>query len=301
MSKLPRLALLGFAMWAAYLGSAAFKARGEERFAEGATLAGVGVFGASIMLISQMYHIEGNPPDAVLLWALGALGAGVLLGANTALAAAALLGVLWSGWQTQLTGGIHLAYLPLWAALAAAFYGRGWWPGLHLALASFAFWFLQAVYGHGRAPRHDLVLALGVAAAVGSAWLATWRTSLSTAASTATAYASVIAFIGAYGWQFLERTIKGPGLIVLAVLVIALLLALIAWGWRTSNRSLVWLGYAVFSVQILGLYFRTIGSLLGTSLFFLSAGVIVALLAWIAYRLLHQPDDLKPSHTEAKS
>ena len=38
---------------------------------------GIAVFGASIMLIAQMYHMEGNPPDAVLTWALGALLAAV--------------------------------------------------------------------------------------------------------------------------------------------------------------------------------------------------------------------------------
>ncbi len=34
-----------------------------------AVLAGIALYGASIMLIAQMYHMDGNPPDAVLLWA----------------------------------------------------------------------------------------------------------------------------------------------------------------------------------------------------------------------------------------
>ena len=42
-------------------------------------LGGIAVYGASIMLIAQMYHMEGNPPDAVLMWALGALLAAVLV------------------------------------------------------------------------------------------------------------------------------------------------------------------------------------------------------------------------------
>ena len=49
-----------------------------EAFAQAAVLGGIAVFGASIMLIAQMYHMEGNPPDAVLMWALGALLAAVL-------------------------------------------------------------------------------------------------------------------------------------------------------------------------------------------------------------------------------
>ena len=58
--------------------------------------AGIAVYGAGIMLIAQMYHMEGNPPDAVLLWALGALLAAVLLQSNPALAATFVLLVVWS-------------------------------------------------------------------------------------------------------------------------------------------------------------------------------------------------------------
>jgi uncharacterized membrane protein len=47
----------------------------------------------------------------------------------------------------------------------------------------------------------------------------------------------------------------------------------------------VWIGYVAFSIEILGLYFKTIGSLLSTSAFFLSAAVLVAALAVVAYRL----------------
>ncbi len=60
--------------------------RGLNAFGHAATLLGVAVFGASIMLISQMYHMDGNPPDAVLVWAIGALVTGVLLKSNPALA-----------------------------------------------------------------------------------------------------------------------------------------------------------------------------------------------------------------------
>jgi uncharacterized membrane protein len=48
---------------------------------------------------------------------------------------------------------------------------------------------------------------------------------------------------------------------------------------------MLWLGYAGFSIEVLALYFKTVGTLLGSSLFFLSAGVIVILLAAAAYRL----------------
>ncbi|MEI9901684.1 MAG: hypothetical protein WDN31_18005 [Hyphomicrobium sp.] len=48
---------------------------------------------------------------------------------------------------------------------------------------------------------------------------------------------------------------------------------------------MLWLGYAGFSIEVLGIYFKTVGTLLGSSLFFLSAGVLVILLSVVAYRL----------------
>jgi uncharacterized membrane-anchored protein len=143
MSKLTRLLVLIAGLWAAYGGAAALAQRGQQRFADAATLTGVGIFGAGIMLISQMYHMEGNPPDAVLMWAIGALTAGVLLRSNAATAAAMPLTLLWSGWDMQLTSGGHWLFLPAWAAIAAVFYWRRWWPGLHLAIAAIATWIVM--------------------------------------------------------------------------------------------------------------------------------------------------------------
>ena len=62
-------------------------------------------------------------------------------------------------------------------------------------------------------------------------------------------------------------------------------MAAIFWGLRTGNRAALWLGYVGFSFEILAIYSKTIGTLLNTSLFFLVAGLIVAGLAAMAYRL----------------
>ena len=72
---------------------------------------------------------------------------------------------------------------------------------------------------------------------------------------------------------------------LLAVLALALSLAAVVWGLRSGNRGPLWLGYVGFSIEILAIYSKTLGSLLNTSLFFLVAGLIVAALAALAYRL----------------
>ena len=102
-------------------------------------------------------------------------------------------------------------------------------------------------------------------------------------------YGAGLAYAGLFALQFMRATSHGSveSLIMLAVLTLVLLVAVIAHGLRAGDRSLLWLGYAGFAAEVLALYFKTVGTLLGSSLFFLTAGLIVCGLAWIAYRL-HQ-------------
>jgi uncharacterized membrane protein len=94
-----------------------------------------------------------------------------------------------------------------------------------------------------------------------------------------------IAFAGLIALQFFEEKVPLGNLILLAVLTLALVVCGIGIGLRRGSPALLWLGYAGFSIEVLALYFKTVGTLLGSSLFFLSAGVLVIALAAIAYRL----------------
>src|SRR5262245_3064589 len=68
MPRLIRLAIIFGGLFASYGIAGALFARKHPAFAQAAVLAGVAIFGAGIMLIAQMFHIEGHPPDAVLTW-----------------------------------------------------------------------------------------------------------------------------------------------------------------------------------------------------------------------------------------
>jgi uncharacterized membrane protein len=68
----------------------------------------------------------------------------------------------------------------------------------------------------------------------------------------------------------------------------ALLVAAMYWAIRTDNRGALWVAYIAFATQIVALYIRMLGTLISTSLFFLSAAVVVTGLAWLAYRLHHR-------------
>ena len=136
--------------------------RGPRGFGHAATLLGVAVFGASIMLISQMYHMDGNPPDAVLVWAIGALVTGVLLRSNPALALAMVLMSLWGWMETAQREGVFWPFLLGWGAVAAAFYWRKWRPGIHIAGIPLAGFVIAIGYVLSRGHDHEVVTLIGL-------------------------------------------------------------------------------------------------------------------------------------------
>ena len=293
MSKLARLLLLFGTMWGCYAAAVVLFQRRLEAFAQAAVLGGIAVYGASIMLIAQMYHMDGNPPDAVLMWALGALLAVALAQSRPALAATFVLLVVWSCYERGLSNAAHWSFLPVWAAGAVAAGWLGWRPGLHLAAASLVIWLVPLGYfvldRHG----HWLVVVIGVLAAVGAAAARPAIDRHVTASAALFTYGLIVAFAALYILQFVDTLVLygtqdkswSVQLVLLAVLTLALLLGAILWAIHTDNRTALWLAYAAFALEVFTLYLKTFGTLLNTSLFFLIAAVLVSLLAWAAYRL----------------
>ena len=229
MSKLARLGLLLATLWACYGGAAYLFQRQLNAFAHAAVLGGIAVYGASIMLIAQMYHMEGNPPDAVLMWALGALLAAVLVRSPPALAATFVLLVVWTCWERGLALGAHWTFLAAWAAGAAAAAWLGWRPGLHLAALSLAVWLVPLGYFILDRHAHWIVVAIGVAVAVAAAAAAPTIDRHLRASAALFAYGLLVAFAGLYILQFIDPlllygaqqdTASIQRLIVLAVLTL---------------------------------------------------------------------------------
>jgi uncharacterized membrane protein len=295
MSKLARLALILGTLWGCYAAAGFLFARKLEAFAQAAILGGIAVYGAGIMLIAQMYHMEGSPPDAVLYWALGALLAAALLTSRPALGAAFVLIVVWTAWERLLSDTPHWGFLPVWVAALAVAAWLEWRPGLHLAALSLVVWLVPLGFLVLGRHAHWVVALVGAAVALSAATAGRTIDAQVPASRALFAYGLATAFAALFIAQFIDdfsffeaQKARSAGrLLLLAVITLAGLLAAMYWALQTDNRGALWIGYAAFALEIYALYWRTLGSLLDTSLFFLVAAILVSALAWVAY-LLHQ-------------
>jgi uncharacterized membrane protein len=294
--RIVRLCLLLVALALSYAGAGALFARGMEGFGHAMVLLATSLFGANIMLISQMYHMSGNPADAVLVWAAGTLLAGVAIRSNPALALAMILVSLWGWLKTVDWNAVYWPYLLGWAPVAAAFYWLRWKPGIHVAGLPLAAFIISLGFLLNDGHAHGLVALIGFAAVAAALSGSNLKPDTPALWSGMLGYAVTIAFAGLYALQFYESPDLGA-LIVLAVLTLAGLILAIWWGLHSGHRGLLWLGYIGFSLEILSIYAKKFGTLLDTSLFFLIAGLLVASLAYMAYRL-HGRNE---SHQEART
>ncbi len=292
MSRVARLALLGTGLWASYAAAAYLYSRQLGAFGHSAVLLGASIFGASVMLISQMFHIDGNPPDGVLLWFAGTLVAGLAFRSNPALALAMVLAGLWGGMETLQREEVFWPFLAAWGAVSAALYWQRWKPGVHLSGIALSLFVITLGYLLKIDwPAHHLVVFIGAATVALAVASGRSRPDLGGLWSGMLGYGLFIAFWGLWALQFFDRTGTGT-FIVLAIIALTVCLGAIWWGLTAHERGALWLGYIGFSLEILGIYFEKIGTLLGTSLFFLVAGIIVAALAGFAYRLHARRDAL---------
>lgn len=134
MSKLLKLLLVFAALTGSHVAHGYFLTRSVlPKLAQGMALLSVLFFGAAIMLIGQIYHIDAHFPDGIALWAAGGLLTGWLFRTQPAMVAAIALAALWT-WNEQfeyramnwpLLGFLALAAVPLlrhdWKLAA-----RGW-------------------------------------------------------------------------------------------------------------------------------------------------------------------------------
>ena len=369
MSKLARLIILFGAMWTTFGAAIWLKPRSNPWFAEAALLLGAALFGTNIMLISQMYHIEGHYPDAVFLWTVGALLTALLLESRGALALAFVLLTIWTGSEIlDFETLIHWPFVPVWLVATVLIWRLNWPAGFHFAFLSLVFWlvlvitrlnelfqwpdrlalslllilaigqFLLATYLAARPGRRwllgfetafvryglaTMILALflqqpfGSHARAGLTWpwaMAVWPVLITGAVMALIAAAALFLWWrrhmrpldsavtgGLMIWSVLALFVPAPLSIWLhGIVFICFSIWAIAYGQHHLDRLLVNLSLAAFGFEVLYIYFRTFGSLLNSSVFFLAGGFVLVALAIVLerfrQRLAADPDS---SRTDA--
>ncbi len=156
MSKLSKLAVLFGSLYAAYgMGGYLLETNHSPKIGQALILLGVILFGANIMLIAQIYHIEEHYPNGVLFWSLGGLVTAYLLRSQPALIAAMLLGLLWTGMESFVFDEMHYPFLIMWLSFLPAIYLWHWRGAQHVGMITLLFWtvftWFSIDYSGGRA------------------------------------------------------------------------------------------------------------------------------------------------------
>ncbi|PRD42026.1 DUF2157 domain-containing protein [Phyllobacterium phragmitis] len=297
MPRLLRVALIFAVIWGGYLGGAWRQSRGDTVFSPALYLVAAIAFGAGIALIGQMYHLSGDAAFAALVWTGGVMVAAFLLRSGTlAIASMAIAGFYLFSF---LSDGFYpdrqyLLIAPLLAALGA---GLAWYTKSRAAadlVALFLIAFFLVSYFD-----FDSLMVLWLTAAVGLALflLDGFRPDLSgrigSFGPALAAYGLAAALLALSVMQFEDIMRDAAGRVIFGVVILGLSIgALVLSGRR--NPSVRWIAYVAFSLEVLYLAFVTVGTLIGTSGFFLTAGILLLLLAVFVARMERRLHEKNP-------
>lgn len=354
MPKYLRVLLLLFAMWAAYGAAVLAKQRGNPVISNFLIMCGCAIFGATIMLVGQIYHLQGKAQDAVLLWAGGTLLATLILRSSAALWLAIGLFTLWFMLDNDFHFGsraeVNFLYPVFWVMCCATAYWLKAQRSSHSLMWGISLWLGVTMLIYTQ--RHDtiayflaLYASLYVLIGLAIISLEKWQildkfeapfiaylvmcaigfTALWVGASSfdkeffdqlqtlgSINYVPMIICLmialGVFAYAGLKKlsSFYDLGFCVFWIAVSlfatskfgvqipfigeALSLGLALWFIRMGDRqdipSVVRLGYLAFGMVMLLIYFRTVGSLLDTTAFYLISGVLLVLGAIFVPRIL---------------
>ncbi|MFC3072689.1 DUF2157 domain-containing protein [Shinella pollutisoli] len=287
---IPRLArLVGIVglIWGAYLAGGLLLARGAGRLAAAFLVIGTLAFGGAIALVGQMYHLSGDATQAMLVWFAGAVAAALLFrsGAVTTIAAFLAFAVAGNEWTQSGTDEALLVWLMPAMALVVVLLVRytGAERTRHLAYLLLVAW-LGLLYGEYERPATAVAIAAaGAAGYLLAALPQSPLRALARSAGAAPAFYSYLVLLLGLLLLHAEYDDAG-GRLLLGVVTLAAAIGGIALSGR-ENGAVRYLGYLAFAAETLYLASETIGSILGTSGFFLVSGLVVALIAWAVIAL----------------
>ena len=295
MPRLMRISLIFVLIWASYLGGAWRQARGDKLFPPVCYIVGAASFGAGLALVGQMYHLSGDIHSAAIYWSVGVLISAFLLRAPVLAAFGAAVACFYlSTYVFDTSSYDDLTYrwvgpllLAFGAAAALFTHSR---HAAHL-WAMFSIGWALLIYAE-RESNTVLVLMLivGIGLILADGFAHATMQRLTRFAHPLAAYGLLLALLSLVTLQLNQMfsySSISAGLdrdIVYSIFILALAIGAIAVAGR-NNGGLRSIAYAAFSIQVLYLAFETVGTMIGTSGFFLTAGILVLLLAAFVRRM----------------
>jgi len=313
MSHGVRLVLLTAVVAGSYAGAYQLRERtgSMPRVGESLYLLGVLLFGASLFLVGQMYHVEAHDPLALLLWAGGATATALVVRSRAIAAAAVLIFTGWVGFEFGLAledGDSSFAALPVVAVFyGGALYGlattaqeriREHWfassgfpesgrgVGLPVAAAGlFVFTFSAATNElvHADEELGGFLLAAFLLLA-GLAFVAAGVLALSRRPSGRYEAGLLVVVIGATLVAVLAGGDGDLWAVLFNILFAAVALGIIYAGFLSDEAWLVNLGVGLVAVDLVARYFDVFWSALPRSVGMIGAGLLVLGIAYVLER-----------------
>ncbi len=287
--RIARVAGIGALIWIFYLSAALCLSRALNGIGAALLVMGTLTFGGAIALVGQMYHLSGDTVDAMLVWLAGACVATIVfrsgaLAVVSGFLSWAVFGVLVMENKSTFEGNGVIYLVPLLCIIVIALVRyTGASRARHLAYLLMLGW-LGWLYLEISEPLLAAVFfVVGFACFLAASLPVSPLHRLAREAGAAPSFYSFLLTIIGLAALHVELDGVGPNVAVSAV-TLAVSLAGIGIAGR-MNGAVRYLGYAVFAGETLYLASETLGSILGTSGFFLISGIVVALIAWIVIRL----------------
>ena len=283
-----RAGLLVFAIWFFHGAAAWFFTRQHRALAEGALVIGTASFGAAMSLVAQMYHLSGDMLDMLRVWFLFTVLTTLAFRSG---AAGYLCGFLAWGYFGTLIFDSPFAWRAgpgmLVPVMAVALVGLVHYTGAarlrHLAYMLMLAWLVWLLADNESVAGAMALAAAGAVCFLAAALPVSPLYAVARRAGAAPAFYAFVAFLIGIGVLHAEYDDPG-GRLAVGIVTMAACVGAIAVSGR-DNGAVRYLAYAVFALEVLYLASETIGSILGTSGFFLISGLVVALTAWIVITL----------------
>jgi uncharacterized membrane protein len=300
LSPWSRFAILLGTVAALHVGGA-FGGRFSPALATSLHAAGTAALGAGILLSGQIFNLQENWPEALLLWALGAGAAALLLRDWPQVLWTAVLGPAWLvaewfssfPWYRLLAGESAASIVPFGLTVMSAAYlsattrqgDTSWRRALAVlgAIGLIAFATELAEHGGDYPPETELtlvpasLLACGWTVAVGLPMLiaALLRKRQAWPVAVTAVLAAVVVWLDpAVAWQRLATyLVYGTGSA-----------GLVWWGLMDRQRLRINLGVLCFVLTVLAFYFSSLFDMLGRSVGLIGMGVLCIAGGWQAER-----------------